>query len=101
MIQSQVFLTKFEVFGNWMKHCLKCFIDVRNQNISGIGIITCSFIIACNFACTVDQDFSHKGIQEYQSLINKFMGVLAPKTPTIQILAKSLLLTMCCGLLEN
>ena len=30
--RSVVFLTKFEVFGNVMKHCLECLIYLLNQN---------------------------------------------------------------------
>ena len=29
---SGVVLTKFKVFGNWKKHCLKCLIYLLNQN---------------------------------------------------------------------
>jgi len=31
-MRSGVFLTKFEVFGWPMKHCLKCLISLLNQN---------------------------------------------------------------------
>ena len=32
MTHTRVFLTKFEVFGNPVKHCLKCLIYLLNRN---------------------------------------------------------------------